>query len=321
MDDPVFDEIEIEESNFRSLKRVAPDVDTIVLENRAGVEVVGDEIAEWLGQVPGIEYVQSLVFGPSSRLADVSVIRGIPNLLNLQINSLQIRSLDGIEAFRKGRYINIDTGRNRQRSIAKIHEVPIVKMTLQYAREEDLASIAGSSTLMHLELSGAPRLALKEWREVPLETLGLSTGNFRELSDTAQLKTLTKMTLIGCRKLEKLIGDNSVLTWLAIQHSPRLDLQTLKTLTNLESLIVGGDQRPFALSVLTGLEKLRFVSIDGCPVRVDLANLRIVMPVLETLHISGLKADHAVDLSRSNEEVLISTGRESYRNGRRVVRR
>lgn len=319
MDNSTLGEFELDESEFRSVKRLATNVDTIVLENRGCAGVVGGEIGEWLRQVPGIEHVESLVLAPSSRLVDVTVIRGIPNLVNLQVNSLHVRSLDGLEAFRNGRYVNIDTGGNRQRSIAKITQAPIVKLTLQYAHEEDLAVIAGSSTLKHLELGGAPRLPFEEWRKVPLEILGLSKGSFRELTNSARLLTLTKLILIGCSKMEKFLGDNSVLKWLAIRNCPRLDLEQLETLRSLESLTIVGGKHPLALSSLTSLKALKFVSIDGCPVRVDLANLRSAMPLLETLHISGLKADQVVDLSRANQGVVISAGRQSYRDGRPVA--
>lgn len=316
MDDETLGEIDIEESRLRSVTRIAAGIDTISLGNSTQREVDGGDMAEWFSQVAGIEHVESLVLAPTSRLADLRVVKGFPNLRNLQVNSLQIATFDGLKWFRNGRYLNIDTGRNRRRCIAKITEAPIVKMSLQYAREDDLAAIAGCSTLRHLELGGPPRLAFEDWHAVPLEILGLSRSGIRVLADTAQLSTLKKMTLIGCQRLESVTGDNRVVTWLAVRNCSRLDLQTLTTFTNLESLIVvGGPPRPVALSAFAGLKRLRFLSIENRPVEIDVTNLQNLMPLIETLHITSLKADQARNLSRLNEAVVISTARESFRKG------
>jgi hypothetical protein len=57
------------------------------------------------------------------------------------------------------------------------------------------------------------------------------------------------------------------------------------------------------------------MSIEAMTVKIDVTNLRDLLPFIETLHITSLKAGQARDLSRLNEGVVISTARESFRNG------
>jgi hypothetical protein len=315
MDEENFGEVLVDESDFRSLKRIKTGDSTVVLENTGRRDVDGDELAAHFGALPGIENIESLTVDPTSRLRNLSVVKGLPSLLNIQVNGLQIRTLDGLEWFRKGRYLNVDTGKNRRRDITKLQEAPLRKLTLQYAREEDFDAIAGSRTLGHLELGTSPQPSFGEWKKVPLETLGLYSGLFKELADTAEVPALRKLVLIRCRNLEKLAGDNGKVSWLVISACGKLDLRTLRTFSGLKSLVVVANAKNCPLSAFAELGGLETLSFDACQVPVDLSELGASMPRLKELHHSELKEDEARRLSQASPGVSISTARQTYRDG------
>lgn len=315
MDEEMFGEVVVAEPSFRDLQRIGGDESTLVLENEEGVDVDGDEMASWFRGLPGIDRVKSLVLGPTSRLRDVRVVKGLPRLENLQVNGLRLASLDGLEELRHGQYLNLDTGRNKRRSIAELSRAPLRKLTLQFARDEDLDAIASNRTLRHLELGGSPQSPFKRWTSVPLEFVGLSRCSFKELADTAEITSLTKMTLIRCKSLERLAGDHSRLSWLAIHACAKLDLQTLATLRGLESLFVVDNRKDCPLSAFAGLARLKILSLEACKVKLDLDDLDGALPALEELHILGLDDRKALQLSRLNPAISVFTGIRTYQNG------
>jgi hypothetical protein len=315
MDEENFGEVQVDEADFRALKRLKTGDSTIVLENTGGKDVDGEALAAHFAALPGIEKIESLTVDPTSRLRDLGVVKGFPNLLNLQVNGLQLRTLDGLEWFRKGRFLNVDTGKNKRRDLSKLQEAPIHKLTLQYAKEEDFDAIAGSRTLGHLQLGGSPLPSFGEWKKVPLESLGLSSGSFKELADTAGVASLRKLTLIGCRNLEKVAGDNGKVTWLVLTTCGKLDLRTLRTFSGLKSLVVVANAKKCPLSAFAELRELENLSFDACQVPIDLRELGAALPRLKELHHSELKEDEARRLSEASPGVTISTARQKYRDG------
>lgn len=234
------EELEIEESQAPSLSRIPSGADTLELINRTGTEVEESVLGTELARVPGIERIRSLTLTPSSRVKNLRFLESLPWLENLQLNGLRLQTLEGIEGFRNGRFINLDTGRNRSRDIAKIAEARISRLMLEWARPEDLEAIGGSTTITELSLSNCPPLALDRWQRVPIETLGLFGGTIEELADTRHIASLRKLTLYNCGKLERFSGDNGNVTWMVIQRCKKLDLRTISTFRGLEFLAVPG---------------------------------------------------------------------------------
>lgn len=308
-------ELEIEESRLDTLREVKTEIKTLVFKNAIGLDVDGSQMAEHLASIPGIEAITSVVVASSSRLRDLAIVRGLPRLLNIQVNGAHIQSLDGLAWFRNGRYLNIDTGKNRRRTIAGIGDAPITKLSLQYAKAQDFEAIAESSTLSHLELGASPQPPFERWEHVPVSALVFSNGSFQEITDTAILATLKKLVLTRCRRLEELTGDNSNVTWLVIQGCRRLRLHTVATFPNLESLFIVGDQSKVALSHLGQMARLATLSFENCKVTIDIPELGASMPRLASLHIAGLGEDQALHLSRANPEISVSNGTHVYRNG------
>jgi len=171
---------------------------------------------------------------------------------------------------------------------------------LYIARTEDFDAIGASKTIKDVELGSCSHPPFDKWGKVPLEHMKISEGKFTELGNTALLKQLKKLDLISCRKLERFVGDNSGITWMLIEGSKQLDLSTIKTFSNIESLIINTNTNEISLSAFGGLEKLKHLSLLRCKVNFDIMNLREAMPNLEKLYISDLKKEQVLELSRLN---------------------
>jgi hypothetical protein len=301
-----FEEIEMEESNYLDLLAIAPSQNTLSLKNDLGQQVDGDAMAEHLSRVEGINRIQTLLIQHSSLLEDVKVVKGLPGLTSLHIFGYRIRTLDGLEWLRANQYLDIDTGSNRKRRITKVAQARVDNMTLEYARVEDLEDIGHSSTIRKLQLSGCTRLPFQDWCSVPLEEFYCSRGKFSEFGDTAHVQSLRTLTLIGCRKLERFVGDNSAITWLMIDNSKLLDMRTIQGFRSVESLTFNGSSPRIAISDFRENRQLRSLNLLNCEVDLDVTDLRSSLPKLEKIHISKLKKVQVLELRDQNPGVSIN---------------
>jgi hypothetical protein len=305
---------EIEESNYSSLECIESGYNTIRLKNNLSLEVDGSIIAEHFSRVEGIDRIEILVIEFSSYLKNVEVIKGLPNLRCLQVNGNKIITLDGLEWFRRGEYVNINTG-SKKRRITMILHAPIERMHLQFERKEDYDDIANSLTIKQLTILKGMDINFETWRNVPLEFLSLKSCKFKEFGDTAQVESLKKMDILGCRNLEKFVGDNSNITWLLIWGSKRLDVRTINTFSNIESLGINGMSNDTNLSDFGKLEQIKVLTLWNCKVNIDISNLKSNMPKLEKLQIPNMKEDQALELSKLNPWVSISGKGGTFFNG------
>ena len=308
-------ELDLEEWQAEALEAVGPERDTLVLGNRAAKPVDEAKLAAALGRIEGIDRVKSLVVQPSSRVQDIRFVASLPSLETLDLRGGRLLSLDGIECFRRGRYLAIETGKNRKRDIARLCEAPIAKLSLQFAKAADLQAISASTTLRHLEVTNTPTLDLREWRGVPLEILALWGGTIDRLEDTENVPTLRRVTLYGCRNLRRFDGRNGNVTWMVIQACNLLEWPTIGSFRNLQHLAITKIKPRIALSSFAGLRALRSLSLAQCTVEVDDPHLKRSAPKLEELRVSGLEERLALELSRSNPAVVVSNGVRAYRDG------
>lgn len=306
--------LELEEWNLRSLRRIEARYDTLWLSNTAGNPVDESLLAEQLSQVSGKERIKALVIQATSKVKNLRFFQGLPRLEAVQAFGLELQTLDGLEWFQSGIFLGINTGRNKKRTIEKIAEAPIERLTLHWARPEDLEAIARSRTIRNLDLTNCPRLPLDRWQGVPIEAMGLWNGTVDSLADTRQLG-LQKLTLNGCRQFERFEGDNGAITWAVIQDCNRLDWHSIKSLRNLVSLNVAGNKSDLPLSAFTEMGELQNLSLRQCKIQLDTMDLKSSSPKLAKLLIAGLNKDLAKELSRLNPEVLVSNGTGSFRNG------
>lgn len=108
--------------------------------------------------------------------------------------------------------------------------------------------IAECLTLNDLDLFRSKDLEFSKWNRVPLESLGLKQGKFKELGNTADIIRLKDIRVLGCRSLERFTGDNSRITWMLIDNCKKLDLQTIQTFQSIETLIVNGNPSEIGLT-------------------------------------------------------------------------
>jgi hypothetical protein len=306
------DELEIDEAHVATAP--GADYESVLLGNRAGVDVDESRLREELGRLAHADAVRSLVVEPSSRVTSLRFLAAFPALETLELYGLRLRTLDGLEGFTRGRYLKLDTGRNRERDIARLADAPITTLSLAWANPGDLAAIAGCTALRELALAACPPLRLEPWSEVPLESIALGAGAFGELADTAQIPTLRRMNLDRCRRFERFAGDNGGIEWMVVQRCDRLDFATLRTCPNLEFLSVVAIKPELRLSRFASLPRLRSLSLQNCNVTLDALD---TAPSLEELVITDLPDAAAARLSAANAGVVVSTGQASYVDGER----
>lgn len=302
----IYGNLTIEESDFRSLKKIEPECKSIIIINSQGPAVDGSEMAEYFSHLQGIEGVEHLNISFSSSLEDVKIIKGFQNLKTLFVRGKQIKSFNGLEYFQKGQLLDISTDKNKKRNLVDINKAPINRLGLEYARSEDFDAIATSRSITSIDLGGCPQPPFDQWAEVPLLKMRISRGKFVELINTNEVKSLKKMDIFNCRKFERFVGDNSGITRLMIDGCKSLDLSTLKTLKNLEDLTILMYSNEFKLSTFEGLEKLKGLTFLKCYHDVDVIELKNVMPSLEQIFIEGLKKDKVQELGRLNPQVRFS---------------
>lgn len=312
------DEIKIEEWDARSFPAIKPGCDTLALSNDAGKEIDNMSLRDDLASISGIKNIKLLIIEYNSMIKDLSILQAMLALETLQLYGLQLLDLDGLENFRHGRYIEINTDRNKRRNIKKIAETKITKLSLQYGNPGDLDAIGGCLALEELILTRCPKLQLDQWQNVPLESMSLSGGNLVMLDNTSCISTLDSVFLFGCRKLERFDGDNSNVTRLVIQSCNLLDFRTIATFSNLETVDVTGIKNELLLSAFSDLSQIRFLDLHDCKVCLDVMDIKSSAKKLEEISIYKIKKDKAVELSNANPDVVVTNGTLSYKNGDQV---
>lgn len=261
----------------------------------AGLSQLGPErtdpaaLIEALCRLPGADRLRVLRIEPGSGLEDLSVLRAFPALEVLHVYGGAIRSLKGIEQLQHGKYLEIDTGKNKKRDLAGIEACPAPRVAVRWAREEDLEHLGGSRGLAELTLLGNKTLDVGRLERSPLTHLSLIQSSLEALEDTEKAPSLESLHLKRCRKLTALEGRHGRIQRLIVDGCPALDLSSLSRLGALESLTVVGQPGEVRLSAFAGLQKVRFLSIQGSKTAADLEDLLSTFPTLETLYLSKQK--------------------------------
>ncbi len=303
-------EIDVDETEAGALASVRARVDTLNLSNHTGKRIDEDALTDALGRARGAERITTVFVQPSSRMTDVRVVRAFPGLEALFVLGSRIRTLAGLELFRRGRYLKVSTGRNTTRDIGALPGAPVSRLTLQFGNPTDLVAIARSRTLRYVDMTNAPELDLPAWGKVPLEALSLWGGGITSLRDTDRVRTLRRLTFNGCRLLERFGGRCENIDWMIVEDCPRLEWSTLRHLSRLRYLAVKS-RAPVSVGILGGLSELREASLlraESAGVR-DLARLA---PKLEKLYAGGVRDSDARRLSMANPRIVIDTGRRTF---------
>ncbi len=290
--------------------------DTLVLCNEAGKGVDEKKVIEQIKKIHGIEKITSLDIYPSSRLTNLKVIRAIPNLEIIRIFGAKIKSLDGLEWFRKGVYIVIDTARNKKRNIEKIADTKISSLKIRWANRNDTEAIGRCCNIEELELRSCQELSLQKLRNVPIKDLIIANAGFEEFCDAGYLQKLERLHLYNCRKLLRFKGDNGEVSWITVEACKQIDLKTLNTFKALNVIWIMNVKNGVNLSSFLHHKSLREVFCQDTQVSIDVKDLKSTSPKLERILIAGIKKDQLIELSRINSDVRFSSGRVGwYQNG------
>lgn len=311
----MFGELTIDESEDISAIGLGEDVDTLILCNPHGREISMWSLEKNLGRIPDINRVTSLQVEPESQITDLRFIKAIPNLVNLILYGSRLETLDGIEFFQKGQFVEIHTGKNCDRRIDSIGDAPITRLLLRWAGPADIEAIGRSSTLRTLEMTACRGLAMELLSNVPIEELTLEGATFEEFRGSRSIETLDDVILRDCRKLKSLAGDNSGVTRLIVEACNQLDLRTIRSFSDVQYLSVVNFKQEILLSWFSGLANLKELSLQNVKAVVDIENLKAGIPHLQELWVSNLKKAQIVKLSQINEDVVVTNGMVSYQNG------
>lgn len=309
--------VSIEEWNIKSIINLDRDCDTLALSNMRGEDIDEVEVADSLHTIAGVERIKSLILQPSSRLTTLMFIKAMPALENLHLYGQQLRSLEGLQYFKNGKYIKIDTGKKADRDIRRIAEAPILKLSLRWGHPNDIEAIKHNSTIRNLTITDCLDLSLEPLGKVPIETISLFNCRFKEFGDCSYLSTLTNLILNKCRNLQTFVGDNGNIEWMIIEACNRIDFRTINTFSNIQSIYVVNIKNEITLGDFIELSRLRSISLQKCRVKVDVTDLKGLTNLQKTI-ITGIKKDQVIALSRASSDVLISNGTWSYKNGKPI---
>jgi len=145
-------ELVIDEARFTEISHIDAESDSLKISNSSNIEVDVEALIAHLHQVKGIDQIEDLTINYNSSLKNLSVLRAFPNLRSLFVYGQYIKSLEGIEWFSKGEYIQIQTHRNRRRDISHLAQTPIKHIDLYVERAEDLLAIAGCQHLKTIDI-------------------------------------------------------------------------------------------------------------------------------------------------------------------------
>ena len=163
MRDPIY----IEESAFVSPRPVDKH-DELILVNFSEKEIDENMLYNSLKSIVGADKLEWLTISWSSSLKSAEVIRAFPNLKRLSVCGRNITSLDGLEWFGKGEFIDIDTEKNRKRNIKKIADLQVEGIYLSFGNREDFNAISKCRFLKKLTLHKSPSPEFNEWGDVRL---------------------------------------------------------------------------------------------------------------------------------------------------------
>jgi hypothetical protein len=308
--------LEVEEYELHLLKHIDQCYDTLYLSNRAGIDIDERNLEKIFANIAGIERIKSLVIRWSSKVTNIKFIKSLSGLVKLDLNGLHLLSLDGIEWFKHGQTICIDTGKNRKRNIVKIANTQITNLFLCFSGSDDIDVISRCMTIKALMLSNFPLLPFDKWKHLPVENMELWGGSIKELSNSAFIDSLKSLSIYGCRKLERFVGDNSHITLIFIQVCNRLDMRTINTFKNIEYLVINTIKTEMPFSSFIELNHLKNLTLIHCKVKFDTYNLKSTSTDLEEIWIQGvINKKEAVILSKANPGVLVRNGVWAYKDG------
>lgn len=311
-------EIDIEEWQIPTVKKISKKYDELILTNMAKKEIDEEQIIEGLKRIKNIDKIMTLRIEYPSNLSDLRLIEAFPSLKNLYVFGHNIKSFTGIEMFSKGEFLSIKTEKNKKRDIKGIENTKIKKIVLNYAREDDIDTISKCKSLNILNLYNCPNIDFKKFKIVPLNSIQMWSGTLECINNISSVKTIESLTLCRHQKLMNFLGNNGGVKWLLIQYCQQLDFKTIDTFVDLEHITIVGQKNQLKLSTFTGLKKIKSITFLNCKIVVNVREFSKSLKNIKELFISNLKKNEAKELSRINENITVANNSFTFKNNKLI---
>jgi len=308
-----YKDIWLEEPKFEDVKSLI-NYDKLVLMNSLSIEIDTTILYNYFNNIEGRDRIILLEIDHTSQLEDVEIIKAFPNLKHLRVYGDKIKTLKGLEWFKKGRFLDLYMSENKKRNIDNISKSSIRILGLRYQRKDDFDAISKCLTLKDLKIGSSPKPDFYTWSNVPLECLTLTSGKFNELGDMDCIKTLKKLDIRYCKKLERFTGDNNFVKDILIVSCNKLDLSYLNVFKNVRKIQVNLCSQKLNLSELK-LPKIRHLGLK-CRVNIDNYDLKANMPKLIEITLNKISKKQVRILSEANLNIMVSNGYDYFLNGK-----
>jgi len=299
------DFVYIDESEFESVSTLGGK-ESVEIGNDSGGEIDEEAFYDYLINLDGSDRIETLEIIGNSQLKNLEIIKAFPSLRILTVWGNSIASYDGMEWFKNGEFLKIDSNKNRRRDIEKIALAPISRMYLDYVKSADFEAIGKCHNLQMLEIVKSPSPDFQEWRNVPLDYLKFIQGKFTELSDTGYIKTLRTLVVAGCRSFERFIGDNSSALLVDIISCKNFDISSINVLQRVKYVTVVDCAKEIALSDIPAHPSIRKLTFLSTKVSFDSFEFEKKMPNIEKIVIEKMTKEHEQLLRKANPNIYIS---------------
>ena len=306
--------IELEEWKDFSRISIREGNETIILSNTAREKIEQIKLQKRLKRIEGIGLIKHLEISANSMINNLDFVSLFPNLSSLAVYGQKINSFDGIEYF-KGKRLIIDTGRNKKREIDKINETNISQLIIKWAKEEDIDVISNNRLIKELDLLNCHDLMLDKLFKLPLLNLSLKQFRGEKIEGFSGFENLRRLYIGGCSYLKNLSGYNASVEKLIISSCRYFDASKIRIFQNSNFIDLVDIPKEISLSYFADMPNLKKISINQCKVNIDKKNIKEVAINLESIWIYGIKKEQVIELSKNNENVIISNGKFTIING------
>lgn len=220
--------------------------------------------------------------------SDLSFLADLPDIEELNIIAGAVENLAAVELMESLTHLSISAHVRETIDLSKLKKLE--KLFLHWWK--GAASVFECTTVKNLyidEVKLKDLAALGNLNELRALTVGNSP--FEKLAFVTDLKRLTKLALLNCRKVSdhSPISSLNQLRWLEIRGTKELtSLDIVRSLPQLEVLLIESNSEIASLEPLTNCKKLKAFSFYGSKMNIEDSNLE-VLTTLPQLSMLGFR--------------------------------
>jgi len=242
----------VDESDFSGLNESISAFYKIQFINQNSIKFDTEELKHQLMLIPTKRDIRSVTLDYTSLIDDLSVLKAFENIDYLNIQSKQIKSLSGLDSFKKLSSLMLDV---KVKDISNLFGLECIQsLGVEDFKKENLEVFGSLSSLKYLTLSKGVVFDVKDISNCTVGHLNLRYCKSESLSDFSSLKNIEKLHLFQCRKLKFIDGDNSKVKHLKVTACNNLDLSFLSSFSGLVNLEL------FSIKKITGFNEIKSLS-------------------------------------------------------------